>query len=177
MGKPGETGLANEVPIKDFPESTIRFAVIAGFEGALGNISRGKDENDRPNSNDVWHALRQKRMNAWFKGESWAGFERESVWGPMKEAFVDERREALGCSASDVEKSIKATVQEVMGKEAKATFPNFLECLAKMIAKRDGTDAADVRQKLEDKYQGLADKAAKARTAAASKLDLTNISL
>lgn len=174
----GDTGLVTVLRIKDMPEATIRFAAINGLIGALNNVSRGKDENDKPNSDDVWASMREKRTRPWYEG-SWGSVTRESASAPMREAYVDETRARTNQSIAEVEKDMAALVKSVFGDKEKATFGRFLDALANQVAKAQKLDEGETRDRLDAKYRRLAKEAADARAKAAEglKLDFSAISL
>ena len=181
----GDTGKVTELDIAKMPSEVLAMALVNGFMGALNNISRGKDEDNKPNSDDVWASMRQKKVDAWLKGE-WSqkagGGERAMT--ALKEAFIDERKLATGATSAAIEKSIKQTVKDRFGDKEPATFGRFLDAMALILVERDFAGQAvaegtvtDYRNKLEAKYQKLADDAAKARIKVAKGLDLTGIEI
>lgn len=182
----GDTGKETKVDVKAIAQAhpdVIRFAVINGFMGALANVSRGKDDDGKANSDAVWATMRQKRADVWMSGE-WAGKggggERASA--ALKEAFVAERV-AAGATTAQIDKAIKAEVKEAFGDKEPATFARFLDALAIRLHKRDfGADAAkhpeqvsEYRERIEAKYRKLAEDAAKARAKAKDALDLSSL--
>jgi hypothetical protein len=174
----GDTGLVTKVEVSKFPESAIKFAAMNGFISALNNISRGKDDNGKANSDDVWASARAKRCLPWVDG-NWGSVTRESNVAPLKEAYIDETRERTKQSVADVEKDMTKLVRDTFGEKEKATFGRFLDALATQIAKARKLDTDEVRGKLEAKYARLAKEAADARAEATDglKLDLSAISL
>lgn len=173
----GDTGKTTLVPIGTFPASTIQFAVLQGFMGALNNISRGKDENDRPNSDDVWLAAREKRMNAWRDGTAWGSTTRESNVAPLRQAYIDETRARTKQTVAEVEKDMAALIKSTLGEKEKATWANFLDALATAIGKERKMPVEEVKEKLEAKYAKMADEARKDREGVSAKLDVSMISL
>jgi len=174
----GDTGKFTEVPIKDFPASTIQFAVHAGFQGALNNISRGKDEKGKPLSDDAWAALRAKRVQPWIDGTSWGSTTRESNIAPLKEAFIaDMRAKYAEMFPSDkaVEDYFAGVVKETLGKDEKATFANMMAAIATQKAKANGSSVEDETTTLMDIYGKMAEERAEQRKAATSKLDVSGI--
>lgn len=183
----GDTGLHTEFDISKMSEGVLGMALVNGFIGALNNISRGKGEDDKPNSDAVWASMRAKKVDAWLAGD-WAsrsgGGERAMT--ALKEAFVDERKAATGASSAAIEKSIKELVKATFGEKESATFARFMDAVALTMARKEhGNDklasdsiaVTELRAKIEAKYQGLADAAAKARAKASAKLDLTDIAI
>jgi len=185
----GDTGKSTEVPVKQIAErpEMLRFAAIAGFMGALANISRGKDEEGKPLSDAVWATARQKKVDTWLQGD-WAGKAGggERATTALKEAFVDERKANTGATTAQIERSIKATVAEVFGKDEAATFGRFMDALAVQMARRnsgnsklpaDDDAVGTLRSKIEAKYRRLADEAAAKRAAAKEAIDVSDIDL
>jgi hypothetical protein len=182
VGDTGKETLVDIAAIAKAHPGLIRNAALSGFIGTLNNISRGKDDDGKANSDAVWAAMRAKRVDAWLAGD-WAmraGGERAMT--QLKEAFIDERRAATGATIAQVERSIKDLVANTFGKEEAATFGRFLDAVALMMVRRDtgGDDVklvTETREALEAKYQKLADEAKAARDKVSAKLDLTDISL
>lgn len=184
----GDTGLETVVDVKAVAAASaevIRFACLAGFIGSLNNISRGKQEDGgKPNSDAVWAAMRDKRVKAWVAGD-WsqrAGGERATT--ALKEAYIDDIRQAKGATIAQVERGIKDLVADTYGKDEPATFSRFMDALALTLARRDAggvgetaESIADYRAKIEAKYQGLADAAKAKRAEVSAKLDVTGIDL
>ena len=168
----GATGKSTTVPVKDIALShpdVIRLAAIAGFTGALNNISRGKDDNDRPNTDDVFVAMREKRVKPWLQG-SWGSTERAprntSLWRDVYESDCV----AVGMTLAQAIAALANKVAERLGKDSKATFDNYIEALA--IEAEDEskgkTSRDDARSALEAYY---ADEAGKRAEAAAKVQD------
>lgn len=176
----GKTGQAVKLKLADVPENVLAMAVINGFTSALNDVSRGKDENDKPNSDAVWHSMREKRADPWLAGE-WS-FSRQGAGAGivtrMKEAYVMEQSQLHNVAPSVIASKIKETVQAVFGKEESATFPRFLDAIATQYVKANkGAELDDIRQKLETKYRDAAIAMNAEREEASKTLDLSQIVL
>lgn len=175
----GDTGKVTVVPIKDIAEKhpdVVRMAAIRGFVGALNDISRGKAENGKANSDDVWAAARDKRVKPWTEG-SWAAIERaESQYTAMREQYYTERAEAAGLTRAEVDKTIRGLVTEMFGKDENATFSRFLDAVARQKAAQDD-DVAAVRATIEEALAERTRVAAEARKAVAEGLKTKGIKL
>lgn len=186
----GDTGKSTEVRVADIAKQhpdLIRNAALQGFIGALNNISRGKDEQGKALSDDVWATARQKKVDVWMQGD-WAGKSGggDRATTQLKEAYVDERKEATGATTAAVERQIKDTVANVLGKDTSATFANFMSAVALVVARRDNAGADEnseaferavdeTRARFEAKYQKLADDAAARRAKAKAGLDVADL--
>jgi hypothetical protein len=157
LGK--ETGLSNHIPIEDFDKAVLRMALVNGFVKALGDISRGKDDKDKENDDAAWQGLREKRIDGWKRGH-WAKGERgDSNMALVKDQFYFEQMSDGGMSTRGIDKLIKDTVESTMGKDAKATFDNFLASLAKLTLP-DGTES-EVEAEAEALESALMERAMK----------------
>lgn len=168
-----DTGLFTVVPVKEIATNhpdVIRFAALAGFMGALNNISRGKDEKTgRPNSDDTFAATRDKRVKPWLAG-SWASTERaESQFTQWREVYIADCVTA-GMTVSAAESAIKAKVAERLGKDTKATFANFIEASAIEYAEGGEMDRDQAREALENYYASEAERRAKELAEAGEKV-------
>jgi hypothetical protein len=183
----GDTGRETLIPVSAIAKAhpqVIRFAVLNGLIGAVNNVSRGKDENGKENSDDVWASMRDKRVAVWMTGD-WAGKggggERASA--ALKEAFIAERL-AAGATMRQIEAAIKAAVKDAFGEKEPATFSRFMDALALTLSARDNggkpakaEDVAAMRDRIEAKYKGLAEEAAKQRANVKAGLDLSAIDI
>jgi len=172
-----DTGKFTTVPISDIAKHphVLRFAVLAGFEGALNNISRGKDESGKPNSDSTFAAMRDKRMKPWLDGaDSWGSTERgESAYSAMREVWTDDYRARTNATAKEADAYIKAKVAERLPKDTKATFGAFLDATAlDMVDAKQAKDANEARGLLESYLSGLIAARDEARAKAAAKLDV-----
>jgi hypothetical protein len=163
----------------------LRYAVINGFIGALNNVSRGKDDNGRPNTDAVFESLRAKRAAVWMTGQ-WAGKGGggQRVSTPLREALFDERRDSFGETRAAAERHLADTVKSVLGDKEAASFDNYCLAVGTLIAKEDAGDKAPEQAAIEaaaetvrTHYATLAAEAAKRLAEAAKavktpKLDL-----
>lgn len=118
-----------------------------------------------------------KKIDAWLRGE-WSangGARGDAFSTLMKEAYVEAVVAATGASPKKVDESMAALVKSTFGEKAANRFTRFLDAKAKVEAKRDGADEADVRKALEDKWAAAATALAAERAKVADKLDLTSI--
>jgi len=155
------------------PANVLAEVLVGGAKVICNNAFNGGGKDA---SEDTKLSQMQKRVDSWYKGE-YVVVERESAYGAMREAFVDERRAALGCSVADVEKLMRDAVTQAFGEKEKATFSRFLDAVALQIAARDDIPQDEAKAKLEAKYARLAEEAAQRRAQATAKLDLTGITL
>lgn len=166
-------GKAIKLDWNKVPESILPAILEVGAKTVLTNAFNGggKDASEAEKL-----AAMEKKMEAWYRGEFNVTSRGESGLTPLKEQYIDERRAATGSTRSEVEKSIKALVAQVFGKDESATFGKFLDAVATLKAK-EGGEVADHREAIES---ALADRAAKAqakRDAMAAKLDVSAIDL
>lgn len=179
-----DTGLYTEVPIKRIVENPngngpkqVRFAALAGWEGALNNISRGKDENGKPNSDSVFAATRDKRMKPWIEGqESFGNTERgESQYTAMRDEWISDYMLRAKVTKGQAEAFIKAKVAERLGKDTKATFGAFLDATAlDIVDAKQAKDTDEARKLLEDSLRAkIAERAANAEKLDVPAFDLT----
>jgi len=170
-----DTGKFTEVPIKQIASHphVLRFAVCAGFEGALANISRGKDDNGKANSDAVFAATREKRMKPWIDGaDSWGSTERgESAYTAMREAWVDDYRARAKASNKEAESFIRAKVTERLGKDTKATFANFIAATAlDIVDAKQAKDTDEATVMIETQLGAMVEAARAEREAVAAKV-------
>lgn len=153
----------------------IRFAALAGFEGALANISRGKDDKGKPNSDATFAASREKRMKPWLEGaDSWGSTERgESQFTAMREVWVDDYRARAKATPKEADAFIRSKVESRLGKDTKATFGAFLDATAlDIVDAKEAKDATEARTMLEAHLSGLVEARDKARAEVEAKLDV-----
>lgn len=172
-----DTGKSTTVPIADIAKHphVLRFAVIAGFEGALNNISRGKDEKGKPNTDAAFAAMREKRMKPWLDGaDSWGSTERgESQYTAMREVWVDDFRARTKATDKEATAFIRAKVEQRLGKDTKATFGAFLDATAlDLVDAKQAKTADEARSMLESHLSGLIEKRDAERAKVEAKLDV-----
>jgi hypothetical protein len=178
----GDTGLINEIPVGDYSDAVLRFALINGFIKAVNDVSRGEDDDGKALTDEAWQAKRDKRMAAWRDGQ-WAargaGERGDSNLRHLKEHYYFECLTLRGMTTSKVDAEIKAKVKEILGDEAKATFDNFMLAVAtELVEDRKDKDAIEANHKaIESGLQERADKAKAEREKTAAKLDIGSILL
>lgn len=170
-----DTGKFTVIPVKQIAQSPkqIAFAAMNGFMGALGNVSRGKDESGKPNSDSVFAAMREKRMKPWIEGaDSWGSTERgESAYTAMREVWIDDYRARTNATHKEAEAFIRAKVEERLGKDTKATFGAFLDASAlELVDAKAAASTDEARSLLESHLTGLIEARDKARAEAAEKV-------
>lgn len=159
----GDTGKTTTLRLKDFAPSVIRSAVINGFIGALNNVSRGKDdETGKPNSDDVWASMRQKRADVWAAGD-WAGRGGGGAEAKgLKEAYIAERLQA-GSTLAKIEAAMKAQVIAIFGSKptddkapaVPVSFDNFLKAVATAVARKEDARAKPDSEAAMANYEKL----------------------
>lgn len=123
-------------------------------------------------------AAMQKKLDAWERGEFRVVERGESAFTGMREAWLDEFRAATGASLKQAETFLRDKVTAALGKDAKATFSNYLDVTAAELVKANEFEsAADAREALEAHYAKLADDAAKARAKAGAKIEAPKLDL
>lgn len=178
MGKDSGDRLA--VDTARLPANVLEAIVVAGIKVILTNAYNGGGKEAK--QDDKLNAA-TKKLDAWYRGEFNVVNRGDSMLTAMREAYIDDVRAKAGCSAKDVETAIKATVSAVFGEKESATFGKFIDALGTMIAREEhGKDATDeqiaaAREAIEAKYLGLADEAAKRRSAATAKIDVKGLAL
>lgn len=173
----GDTGLNTVVPVKDIVTANpdmARFAALAGFMGALNNISRGKDANDKALSDDAWSAMRGKKVAVWLGGTWGATGRSDSAIKLAKDQFVFEAMARTNAAASAIEAKMKADVLAAFGKATPATFGAYLDAvaLAKYPSDKELSDRAEYRESIES---GLMDRARARKAESDVVLDLSDI--
>jgi hypothetical protein len=129
------------------PAAVIAQAVEGGAKIIFTNAYNGGGK-DTPDADRLRNM--ERRRAAWERGEyalTNSG-PRESIIGEMREAFIA-KQVSLGKTVKQAEESIRATVTAAFGKDEKATFPRFLDAVATMKSKANGTDFEAVREELE----------------------------
>jgi hypothetical protein len=175
LGK--DTGIWTEVQLNAIPANVLKAACLNGFISALNDISRGKDENDRPLSDEAWGKKRAQRVATWVKGEWTSSARSESAMSMLKDQFISEQV-AGGATAKQAEASIKATVAAVFGDKEPATFARFLDAVATMLSKEKGAKGYDeVRAEIEGDLQARAEAAALERAKVVQKADVSSVIL
>lgn len=159
--------------VDKLPASVIAAVFEGGAKVILTNAFNGGGK-DRPEAERL--AQMQKRMDAWARGE-YVVVERESAYGAMREAYIDETKARTNASVKDIEAGMAKAVKDAFGKDEKVTFGRFLDAIALVLASAKNGSPAEVREKLEAKYARLADEAAAKRKETSAALDVSGISL
>jgi hypothetical protein len=155
--KVNDDGLTNEIPVRDIVTAhphMIRYGLLSGMMGKLGNVSKGglKAKLGRDATDKDLHAARAKIVDeAWMNG-TWnlsGSGPRDSISGEMRDAYIA-KQVSLGRTVKQAESAIRETVTAAFGKDEKATFVRFLDAVATIKAKAEGADDYDtIRQSLE----------------------------
>lgn len=119
-----------------------------------------------------------KKRDAWERGELNVVERGENQFTAMREAWTDEFRAATGASLKQADKFLADKVKDALGKDAKATFGNYLDITAAELVKAGQFEnAADARDALEAHYGELAEEAAAKRAKVSAKLEAPEIDL
>lgn len=160
----------------DLPDAVLSKVLEIGARTILTNVwnGGGKDATEAERLAAV-----QKKLDAWKKGEFNVVERGESQYSAFREVFIADCV-AAGLTIKTAEETIKAKVAERLGKDAKATFANFIEASAiEYMEASKGTDDEmtrdEARERLEAYYSREADRRAKER--AEVKVDLPKIDL
>ena len=147
--------------------------LIVGAKTILTNVwnGGGKDATDAERV-----AALGKKLDSWARGEFNVVERGESQYGAFKEVYLADCV-AAGLTIKAAEEAIKAKVAELMGKDTKATFSNFIEASAIEIEKSGDMSRAEARTALESYFATESDKRSKARDAAGAKIKLPSIDL
>lgn len=147
--------------------------VVVGGRTVLTNVRNGggKDATDAERNAAVL-----KKLDAWKRGEFNVTERGESQYTAWRGVFIAD------CVAAEMttkaaEDAIRAKVAERLGKDAKATFANFIEASAIEYAEAGDMTRDDAREALERYYASEADRRAKEREKAGSKVTLPTIDL
>lgn len=147
--------------------------IKVGAKTVLTNVwnGGGKDATDSERL-----AALQKKLDAWSRGEFNVTERGESQYTAFKEVFIADCI-AAGHTTKSAEEAIRAKVAELLGKDTKATFANFIEATAIEYEKAGDMTRDEARNALEGYYANEADKRAKAREAANAKIELPKLDL
>jgi hypothetical protein len=122
-------------------------------------------------------AALEKKLAAIYAGD-WNVVERAGgVYVAMEEQYKDERKAAVGASAKQVDKDMRALVEKVFPKSERFTFGLFLDAVATMKAKADGGDFPKVRAGIEAALVARAEAAAAKRAKLRAGLNVEGIDL
>jgi hypothetical protein len=145
-----------------------------GAKTILTNVwnGGGKDATDAERE-----AALSKKLDSWARGEFNVVERGESQFTAFREVYIADCI-AAGFTTKQAEDAIKAKVADRLGKDAKATFANFIEASAIEYAEADKTMTRDdARSALEAYYAKESDRRAKEREAAGKKVEMPKIDL
>ena len=147
--------------------------IEVGAKTILTNVwnGGGKDATDSERL-----AALMKKLDSWKNGEFNVVERGESQYSAFKEVYVADCV-AAGFTTKQAEEAIKAKVAELLGKDSKATFANFIEASAIEYAKAGDMTRDEAREALEAYYAKEADRRAKEREKASKKIELPKIDL
>lgn len=133
--------------------------VEVGGRTVLTNVRNG---GGKAASDAERNAAVLKKLDAWKRGEFNVTERGESAYTAWREVFVQDCITA-GLTTKAAEDGIKAKVLERLGKDAKATFANFIEASAIEYAEGGEMTRDDARERLEAYYASEAERRAKER--------------
>lgn len=176
----GKTGQHTVIPLADFTQDVWEKAFVNGFVSALGDISRGHSDDKAtiPNTDEVWAAARQKRVDSWKAGQ-WASIERgDSNMSLVKDQYYAEALTERMMDKAKVDAEVKATIEANMPKGTKATFANFLMALAiGFDPKADEAEVKGIAAQIEASLLERAVEAKRKREEAAKKIKVPALTL
>jgi hypothetical protein len=105
-------------------------------------------------------AALQKKIDSWKRGEFNVVERGESQYSSFREVYMTDCIVA-GMTSKAAEAALKAKVEEVMGKDTKATFANYIEATAIETAKAGDMTRDEAREALEAYYVAESDRRAK----------------
>lgn len=146
---------------------------IVGARTVLTNVwnGGGKDATEAER-----HAAVMKKLDAWARGEFNVTERGESQYTAFREVYVADCI-AAGLTTKQAETAIKQTVEERLGKDAKATFANFIEARA-IEAAADGDMSRDeARAALEAYFTAESARREAERSKVQGKIELPKIDL
>lgn len=117
-----------------------------------------------------------KKLDAWSRGEFNVTERGESQYTAFREVFIADCI-AAGMTTKAAEDALRAKVAERLGKDAKATFANFIEASAIEYAADGDMTRDEARERLERYYASEADRRAKEREKAGKAVKLPTIDL
>lgn len=162
-------GAAFNIETAKLTAAVIAGAFVTGTKVIFTNCYNGggRDATDAERKAAV-----EKKRDAWYRGDLNIVERGESQYTAMKDAFIDEFRAANGnCTIKAAEGFIRDTIAEALGKDAKATFSNYLDCVAQQVVSTGAFESiGEAREALEAHYTKLADDAAKSRAKVSAKL-------
>jgi hypothetical protein len=143
----------------DLPDLVLAKVLEVGARTILTNVwnGGGKDATETER-----HAGVMKKLDAWKKGEFNVVERGESQYTAFREVFIADCI-AAGMTTKQAEDGLKGKVAERLGKDAKATFANFIEASAIEYAEGGEMTRDEARERLEAYYAAEAARRAKER--------------
>lgn len=155
-------------------EKVIAGIAIVGAKVLLTNVYNG---GGKAATDAERFAALQKKMDSWARGELNVIERGESQYSAFKEVYLTDCIVA-GMTSKQAEAALKAKVEERLGKDAKATFANYIESTAIETAEADKTMTRDeARMALEAYYASESDRRAKDAAKAEAKMAPPKIDL
>ena len=158
---------------KDIPDVVKAKVYEIGMRVLLTNVYNGggkeATETERLASLD-------KKYDAWKRGEFNVTDRGEQVTSAWREVFIADCV-AAGLTTKAAELAIKAKVAELLPKDTKATFTNYIEACAIEASKSGDMTRDDAREALESYYITEADRREKERAEAETKVEVPKIDL
>ena len=166
-------GKALNVNVNDISGVLGKIAEI-GMKTILTNVWNGGGKDATPSER---LAAFDKKVASWKRGEFNVVERGESQYTAMREVYIADMV-AADFTTRQAEEAIKAIVVERLGKDAKATFANFIESKAIEYAEADESMSRDdARTALENYYVSESDRRAKEREKAGKKIEMPKIDL
>lgn len=158
---------------KDIPDSVKAKVYEIGMRVLLTNVYNGggKDASDSERL-----AAMDKKLDAWKRGEFNVTERGESVTSAWREVYLSDCV-AAGMTVKAAEAAIKAKVAEMLPKDTKATFANYIEATAIELAKSGDIDRVAAREALEAYYIEESDRREKERAKTEAKVEVPKIDL
>lgn len=155
-------------------EAVLSKVCEVGIKTILTNVWNGGGANATDAERE---AALNKKLDAWARGEFTVVERGESSYTPMRDAFIADCM-AVGMTQAAAEAAIKEAVTERLGKDAKATFANYLQATALALVEAGEFDDADTaRETLEAAYADKAQKRAEAAAKVAAKVKVPTLDL
>ena len=177
-------GESRFVEVAAIPANVLADLVVGGIIIIGNNTFNGaRDSKGAKMTESQKMAAAQKRFDAWYAGNYHITERADNQTALMREAYLSE---VLGgdltpAKIKAAEAQMRARVKEVLGDSVNATFDNFLDATATVLAKRKGEErkAVDIKALLVAKYEAAAaDIAAKrAKEAAEVQIDLDDFDI
>jgi hypothetical protein len=180
---PEGANVRTEIPVYEIftrhPEM-IRFAIIAGLGGKLGNISKSglSKQLDRPATDADLASARKGIVKTWLEDGTWnmrGGGERDSLVSFMWDAYFAEKGLITEAAKKQERKRIGELVRKRYGEKESASFGRYLDAVADTLQAAGRGDAAELRQRLGEKYTSLAKELRDATTSASASIDASEL--